>query len=205
MVTSSQDSTVKVWDLSNTRSPINIIRLPQVPAWKVRFTPFGGDGLVTLTMHTLHRCENNLMLWNINNASVPDSAPEHVFSGHADMIMEFAWRKSEYFYEDRLQTSEADLEEEEPLLSSVHQLLTWSKDNSLRIWTLGEKIRSLCGSREEPPSEEIGTEATEDVVRKEMFSQVVRPFRHSEPIMATSISSSLDMFLSTMKLMRRKN
>ncbi|CAB4061269.1 WDR59 [Lepeophtheirus salmonis] len=181
MVTSSQDSTVKVWDLSNTRSPINVIRLPQVPAWKVRFTPFGGDGLVTLTMHTIQRCENNLMLWNISNASVPDPAPEHVFSGHIDMIMEFAWRKSDYFYEDRIYLSD-DMEDNGNESMSHHQLVTWSKDNSLRIWTL----------------EEIGREATEDVVRKEAASSS-RPLRHSEPIMSSSLSSNLDTVIDSIQ------
>lgn len=38
----------------------------------------------------MRRGENSLLLWNLNNPSVP----VHTFVGHTDVILEFEWRKT---------------------------------------------------------------------------------------------------------------
>jgi WD40 repeat protein len=54
------------------------------------------------------RNDNNLYLWD--TASV--TKPLLTFSGHTDTVKEFVWRK----------------------LGNEYQLVTWSKDQHLRLW-----------------------------------------------------------------------
>lgn len=84
------------------------------PAWRARFTPFG-DGIVTMPQ----KKECDLQLWNVSKLD----APVHSFVGHADLVREFVWRKEV----DTL-TGETG-----------YQLLTWSKDQHMRLWALDRK------------------------------------------------------------------
>ncbi|XP_023233650.1 GATOR complex protein WDR59-like isoform X1 [Centruroides sculpturatus] len=123
LATSSQDCSVKFWDVTNPRRVEGVLDCDS-PVWRARYTPFG-DGLVTVVVPPLRRGENNLMLWNISNMA-DLSTPVHTFVGHSDVVMEFAWRKKR---ED----------------SKEYQLVTWSKDQSLRIWTVDLSLQRLCG------------------------------------------------------------
>jgi len=120
LVTASQDSTVKFWNIASPGKAENVMKISQAPVWKVRYTPFG-DGLLTLMMHTLLRGENNLMLWDRHDLR----SPVHTFYGHSDMVLEFNWRQL------------GD--------TSKYQLVTWSKDLTLRLWTIDNDLQRQVG------------------------------------------------------------
>ncbi|VDI29347.1 WD repeat-containing protein 59 [Mytilus galloprovincialis] len=118
--TSSQDGTVKFWDTSNPRQSKGVITSGS-PVWRARYTPFG-HGLITAVVPQLRRGENSLYLWNLENYV----APVHQFVGHQDVILEFEWRKQAEGLKD-------------------YHLVTWSKDQSLRIWKIDQHLQKLCG------------------------------------------------------------
>lgn len=91
------------------------------PIWRARYTPFG-EGLVTVVISPSQRGENGLLLWNLSNQSIP----VHTFVGHTDVVLEFEWRKN------RTELSD-------------YQLITWAKDQSLRIWRIEPFLQKLCG------------------------------------------------------------
>ena len=120
LATSSQDSTVQFWNLASPTKSENMIKLPGSPVWKLQHTPVG-SGLLTLAMQTVLRGQNNLMLWNI-----PDlRSPVHTFYAH-DMVLDFGWFSS-------------------PHHNSRSQLVTWSRDCTLRIWEMDSEVQRKCG------------------------------------------------------------
>ncbi|KAK7790146.1 hypothetical protein R5R35_009355 [Gryllus longicercus] len=138
LATSSQDCTVKFFDITNPRRAESILTTTS-PVWRARYTPFG-EGLITVVVPQLRRGENSLLLWNLSN----QTAPVHTFVGHTDVVLEFEWRK---------------LSED----SSEYQLITWSKDQSLRIWKIEPFLQKLCGHEPEgkhPPDVQEAEEAT---------------------------------------------
>uniref|UniRef100_A0A1B6LD05 RWD domain-containing protein n=1 Tax=Graphocephala atropunctata TaxID=36148 RepID=A0A1B6LD05_9HEMI len=120
LATSSQDGTVKFFDTTNPRKAENIISATS-PVWRARYTPFG-EGLIMVVVPPMRRGENSLLLWNLSNPSTP----VHTFVGHTDTVLEFEWRRHK---ED----------------SSDYQLITWSKDQTLRIWQIEPFLQKLCG------------------------------------------------------------
>ncbi|KAH9507691.1 GATOR complex protein wdr59 [Bulinus truncatus] len=120
LVTASQDCTIRVWDYNNPRRCEAMINSGN-PVWRARYTPFG-EGVVSVVVPQLRRVENNLYLWNIKN----QQSPVHTFIGHKDVILEFQWRKQQEGSRD-------------------HQLVTWSKDQTLRIWKVDTSMQKLCG------------------------------------------------------------
>ncbi|XP_067001039.2 GATOR2 complex protein WDR59 [Anabrus simplex] len=139
LATSSQDCTVKFFDITNPRRAESILTTSS-PVWRARYTPFG-EGLITVVVPQLRRGENSLLLWNITNLA----APVHTFVGHTDVVLEFEWRK---FNQD----------------SCEYQLITWSKDQSLRIWKIEPFLQKLCGH------EPDGKKAAEPQEREESSS-----------------------------------
>ncbi|XP_059167958.1 GATOR complex protein WDR59-like isoform X10 [Physella acuta] len=120
LTTASQDCSIRVWDYNNPRKCEAMIN-SENPVWRARYTPFG-EGIVSVVVPQLRRGDNNLYLWHIRN----QSAPVHTFVGHKDVILEFQWKKQ--------QTGARD-----------QQLVTWSKDQSLRIWKVDPTMQKSCG------------------------------------------------------------
>ncbi|OAD54322.1 WD repeat-containing protein 59 [Eufriesea mexicana] len=83
--------------------------------------PFG-EGLVTIVVPQLRRGENSLLLWNTTNLN----APIYTFVGHTDVVLEFQWRHQK-------------------LENSDFELITWSKDQCLRIYKIDPFLKKLCG------------------------------------------------------------
>ncbi|XP_050454486.1 GATOR complex protein WDR59 isoform X2 [Cataglyphis hispanica] len=121
LATSSQDCTVKIFDIANPRRAENILTTNS-PVWRARYTPFG-EGLVTIVVPQLRRGENSLLLWNTSNLS----APIYTFVGHTDVVLEFQWRHLK-------------------LENSEFELVTWSKDQCLRIFKINTFIKKLCSN-----------------------------------------------------------
>ncbi|XP_072235884.1 GATOR2 complex protein WDR59 isoform X5 [Leuresthes tenuis] len=118
--TSSQDNSVRFWDYRQPRKYLNILSC-QVPVWKARYTPFS-NGLVTVMVPQLRR-ENSLLLWS----TLDLNSPVHAFVGHDDVVLEFQWRPQKEGSKD-------------------FQLVTWSRDQTLRIWRVDPQLQKLCVS-----------------------------------------------------------
>ncbi|XP_052816211.1 GATOR complex protein WDR59-like isoform X3 [Mya arenaria] len=118
--TASHDCSAKFWEYTDHRQDKGMLKSGS-PVWRARFTPFG-DGLITVVMSTLRRGENSLYMWNNMNLK----APVHQFVGHTDVVMEFAWRKKDEGERD-------------------YELVTWSRDQNLKIWQVDPVLQRLCG------------------------------------------------------------
>lgn len=83
------------------------------------FQPFG-EGVVTVVVPQLRRGENSLLLWSVTDMSTP----VHTFVGHSDVVLEFEWRQN---------TNNP----------GEHQLVTWARDHSLRIWKIDQHLQRV--------------------------------------------------------------
>lgn len=133
LTTASQDGTVKYFDVNNSRRAEKIITVSS-PVWRARYTP-AGNGLITVVVPHLGRGENSLLLWNNNKQTEPVCS----FEGHTDVILDFAWRPNR-------DSSSTDIE-----------LITWSRDQTLRLWKIDESLLRLC----DPPQQETEDEAAD--------------------------------------------
>ncbi|XP_069595463.1 GATOR2 complex protein WDR59 isoform X3 [Ranitomeya imitator] len=129
LATSSQDNSVKFWDSRQPRKCLSVLAC-QVPVWKARYTPFS-NGLVTVMVPQLRR-ENSLLLWNIYDLH----SPVHIFVGHDDVVLEFQWRKQNEGLKD-------------------YQLVTWSRDQTLRMWRVDAQLQRLCATDLMEPVDEL--------------------------------------------------
>jgi len=137
MVTCSLDKTIKFWDVRELSSsladssidfhhtlpapdtPTAIIRT-NYPVWRARNLPFG-HGVLSLPQ----RGEKDLEMFG------GSEAPVERFEGHDDVVKEFVWRTrggDDASFEDR-----------------EFQLVTWSKDRTLRVWPVGSEITERVG------------------------------------------------------------
>ncbi|CAH1183281.1 unnamed protein product [Phaedon cochleariae] len=150
---SSHDSTVKFFDMTNPRRAEYVLTT-NAPVWRARHTPFG-NGLITAVVPQLRRGENSLLLWNTANRATP----MHTFIGHRDVVLEFEWRKQK--------SGDTDF-----------QLVTWSKDQTLLVWRIEPFIQKLCGYEpvESKDSSDI-IEATESLKLYGKSSPKVQPLQ----------------------------
>ncbi|XP_064820056.1 GATOR2 complex protein WDR59-like [Oncorhynchus masou masou] len=151
LATSSQDNSVRFWDYRQPRKYLSILSC-QVPVWKARYTPFS-NGLVTVMVPQLRR-ENSLLLWS----ALDLNSPVHAFVGHDDVVLEFQWRPQK----------EA---------SKEYQMVTLSRDQTLRIWRLDPQLQKLCANDlVEDPIEGISLTTESE---KSLPSQDPEPTIHS--------------------------
>uniref|UniRef100_A0A3B4GMN3 WD repeat domain 59 n=1 Tax=Pundamilia nyererei TaxID=303518 RepID=A0A3B4GMN3_9CICH len=103
-----------------TSSQDNSVRVRQLSVFLPR-QPFS-NGLVTVMVPQLRR-ENSLLLWS----TLDLNSPVHAFVGHDDVVLEFQWRPQKEGSKD-------------------YQLVTWSRDQTLRIWRVDPQLQKLCVS-----------------------------------------------------------
>ncbi|XP_033755915.1 GATOR complex protein WDR59-like isoform X7 [Pecten maximus] len=134
LATASQDGSVKFWDITNFRQAKGSMSAG-CPVWRARYTPFG-HGLVTVAVPQIRRGDNSLYLWTIED----NVQLVHQFMGHQDAILEFQWRKQ----------TEDDRD---------FQLVTWARDQTLRVWKVDLQHQKLCGHDvgDLPECEELGS------------------------------------------------
>ncbi|GAB0090407.1 GATOR complex protein Wdr59 [Sergentomyia squamirostris] len=140
LTTASQDGTVKYFDINQARSLEKMIKVSS-PVWRARYTP-RGDGLVTVMVpHTGHDELSSLQLWSNSN----QRAPICTFLGHTDVVLDFAWRP-QYSHD-----TDPDIE-----------LITWSRDQTLRLWRVDEELQKLINK------EEVALDSgTDDIILEE--------------------------------------
>ncbi|KAG7093686.1 hypothetical protein E1B28_007344 [Marasmius oreades] len=141
IVTCSLDKTIKLWNIdeyasestgsryfpgvSNTHklasSPKHEIQTTY-PVWRARNVPFG-KGILSLPQ----RGETALELYSVKDEL--GLGPVLTFEGHDDVVKEFVWRKGGQN-------------------ENQFQLITWSKDRTLRFWPINpEAMQNVaCGS-----------------------------------------------------------
>jgi WD40 repeat protein len=125
LLTCSQDTLVKIWNIKTPRNCLFTIETSS-PCWRARYTPFGNS---ILTMP--QRKDNSLYLWNLDRPE----APAYTFAGHVDTPTEFVWR-----YQGKNESTAANGD-----FSQEYQLVTWSKDMHLRLWPIGKEIAASAG------------------------------------------------------------
>lgn len=125
IVTCSLDKLVKFWDISQLSGDsgecIDTIETTS-PVWRARYTPFG-HGVMTMPQ----RNETFLSLW----AASDTTKPVTTFRGHVDTVKEFLWR---------VRGGEDQANDNRDF-----QLITWSKDHTLRLWPMEEKWLAAIG------------------------------------------------------------
>uniref|UniRef100_A0A8D8YFZ7 WD repeat-containing protein 59 n=1 Tax=Cacopsylla melanoneura TaxID=428564 RepID=A0A8D8YFZ7_9HEMI len=149
--TASQDCTVKFWNVQNPHRPDTTITAT-CPVWRARYAPFG-SGLLMIIIPPMRRGENSLVLWNVEPAA---PSPVHTFVGHTDVVLEFEWRKP--FKGD---------------MAKEYQLVTWSRDQTLRMWRIDPALQKLCGYEASPNS--TVDDASSDMLPTDRSIIVVEP------------------------------
>ncbi|KAF9527133.1 hypothetical protein CPB83DRAFT_856798 [Crepidotus variabilis] len=121
ITTCSLDKTIKTWDVNAASSTTNPqpkhIIHTSYPVWRARNLPFG-DGILSLPQ----RGETTLEMY----AKSETQTLVETFEGHSDVVREFVWRKGP---------------------QDDFQLVTWSKDRTLRFWPVDAGVMERVGSK----------------------------------------------------------
>ncbi|EIW82937.1 hypothetical protein CONPUDRAFT_52726 [Coniophora puteana RWD-64-598 SS2] len=120
IITCSLDKTIKVWDLNypvreEGQYEPRTTITTGYPVWRARDLPFG-RGILSLPQ----RGDTTLEMYAAGNPNMPIE----VFEGHTDVVKEFVWRKGD---------------------GGEYQLITWSKDRTLRFWPVDADIMERAG------------------------------------------------------------
>ncbi len=107
-----------------TIKPRHIIHT-RYPVWRARHLPFG-YGVLSLPQ----RGETELEMWK-PDASATIEEPIYTVEGHTDVVKEYVWRwrgGGDPEHDDR-----------------EFQLVTWSKDRTLRLWPIDSSVMKAAG------------------------------------------------------------
>lgn len=117
---------MKFFDINNPRRAERIITTATPsPVWRARYTPKSfKDGIITIIVPMLgtDAGENSLLLWSNSKNS---QSPVCSFTGHSDVILDFAFRNDPHGSEDL-------------------EILTWSRDQTFRVCKLDQELQRLC-------------------------------------------------------------
>ncbi|KAJ7831185.1 hypothetical protein B0H14DRAFT_2365267 [Mycena olivaceomarginata] len=145
LVTCALDGEIKVWDVgattgtgehggglyntglyAPTHTPAHTIRTAH-PVWRARHLPFG-RGVLSLPQ----RGGTGLGMYAFDYAGWGGDEPVEVFEGHTDVVKEFVWRRGGGAY------------------GTAFQLITWSKDRTLRFWPVDAETMARISRRPAP-------------------------------------------------------
>ncbi|KEP54408.1 putative RWD, RING finger and WD repeat protein C11E3,05 [Rhizoctonia solani 123E] len=141
IISCSLDRTIKMWNANwspEETSSSGVSKLtPQgeidasYPVWRARNLPFG-DGVLALPQRGTFALE--MFAWDepSDNQTTPLGVRLATsFEGHRDVVKEYVWRAA-----GGLNATCDDRE---------FQLVTWSKDNTLRLWPVDQQLMQDCG------------------------------------------------------------
>ncbi|KAF8060765.1 hypothetical protein FPV67DRAFT_1423352 [Lyophyllum atratum] len=120
IVTCSLDKTIKVWDTSTADPAPKTTICTAYPVWRARNLPFG-CGVLSLAQRGTTALE-------MYGQSGP-GCPVERFEGHTDVVKEFVWRRGG---------------------DDEFQLITWSKDRTLRFWPVEPEVMQQVGHTPPP-------------------------------------------------------
>uniref|UniRef100_A0A0K2T6J0 RWD domain-containing protein n=1 Tax=Lepeophtheirus salmonis TaxID=72036 RepID=A0A0K2T6J0_LEPSM len=140
VTTGHQDQLIKFHYIKKPEHKNSFLKMA-VPVWIARHTPFG-EGLVTIIIPHMHQNDNSLFLWSMNSLE----SPIHSFFGHRDVIYDFDWRKC-------------------PNNTNNYELVTWSRDRTLRLWQVDRTIQCQCGSEESDDTMEPSGIESHDILK----------------------------------------
>ncbi|KAG6890872.1 hypothetical protein C0992_012008 [Termitomyces sp. T32_za158] len=123
LVTCSLDKTIKIWDTSTEDFEPKSTIHTTYPIWRARTLPFG-RGVLSLAQ----RGDTALEMYAAGKTDMPVER----FEGHTDVVKEFVWRRGG---EDE------------------YQLITWSKDRTLRFWPIEPEVMEQVGHTVSPHRE----------------------------------------------------
>lgn len=128
LITCSQDNTIKLWDLCANKIKPRANFATKSAAWRIRYTPISSKAILTSTLPQL-RSRNEcftMKLWSMKGGLYSEQnklEPLFALTGHTDVIVDFDWRA---------RPASNDLE-----------IVSWSKDRTLRIWRLDPQLIEL--------------------------------------------------------------
>ncbi|KAI9278116.1 hypothetical protein BY458DRAFT_432319 [Sporodiniella umbellata] len=119
------------WNINQPEKEEKII-VTDTPIWRARNTPFG-NGVLIMPQGS----DSKLTLYSRKCAEIP----VHSFEGHQDTVKEFVWR-----CKGEVNGHDGD--------SREFQLVTWSKDQNLRLWPVSKEVMKRVGHEpnERPPN-----------------------------------------------------
>lgn len=114
-MTCSLDKTIKTWDINSSNSEPSSCIRTTYPVWRARNLPFG-EGILSLPQRGVTTLE---MYAKSKTQNLVET-----FEGHSDVVKEFVWRKGK---------------------QDDFQLITWSKDRTLRFWPIDQEVMQKVG------------------------------------------------------------
>ena len=95
-----------------------------------------------MTTTQLRRGENSLLLWSLADLS----NPVHTFIGHTDVVLEFDWKRNRQGIFGKFMAHIRHVSNMNICMfadDEDYQLVTWSKDQSLRIWRVDSNLQKV--------------------------------------------------------------
>lgn len=171
LATCSQDNTVKFWDLNVLRNKAESIIATNLPVWRAKYTPVG-NGIITVVVSHLRRIgDNSLWLWNGNCLDKPVYSfvgPQDVVIDFGFRIKRKTQRPMNEYLANFAEMNEDFINYKRDEMIDYHasaisrtenpkspskkvsiqpdlgiEVITWSKDQSLRIWDVDDNILKL--------------------------------------------------------------
>lgn len=125
LITCSQDNTIKLWDLNANKIKPSANLPTRSPAWRIRYTPVSTNAILTSTLPQLRSRSEcmGLKLWSMKPSGYDQKKLELILGlvGHTDVIVDFDWRSR-------------------PPTSSGCEIVSWSKDQTLRVWRIDNQF-----------------------------------------------------------------
>ncbi|SCU87153.1 LAFA_0E05050g1_1 [Lachancea sp. 'fantastica'] len=124
IMSSANDGTVKFWDYAKSaQEPLRTV-ITDFPVAKGRYLPFGKGFCVMPFVGGNNSVYLSSSVTESEPGTVSKLQPIYVFKGHTDRVSDFLWR---------VKYSGGALVDDREF-----QLVTWSKDNDLRLWPVNE-------------------------------------------------------------------
>ena len=178
LVTCSLDRTVKFWNLASDTSQAAIgaqelvteaesVIETRTPVWRARHLPFG-NGVMTLPQ----RGDTTLSMW----AKDQPEEPQATFAGHTDIVKEYLFRTK----------GGSDRESD----NRQFQLITWSKDQTLRLWPVSDEQTRKVGHKPGAPIRVLLTRANAPDISYRDPPLVLPPGTEDAAMLASQASGS---------------